>query len=60
MTDAEPEPGPIDIIAFASEMLGFPVPAMCGDGILQNLRLLAAHRRTLDSYLPSDTDEAEA
>jgi hypothetical protein len=60
MTDAEPETELIDIIAFASEMLGFPVPAMCGDGILENLRLLAAHRQTLDSYLSSCTDEARS
>jgi len=59
MTDAEPETEHVDIIALASEMLGFPVPAMCGDGILENLRLLAAHRRTLDSYLSSCADEAQ-
>ena len=39
------------LTALAAEMLRLDVPLECRDGIEANLRLLAGHARTLESWL---------
>ena len=59
MTNAESEDRRAAIIEFASDMLGFPVPPVCAEGLLENLGLLAEHQRILDGYLGLDGGEAQ-
>ncbi len=40
---------------FATDMLMLEVPPACQEGVEANLRLLASHARTLETWLESET-----